>query len=162
MVVHGVGPTPADKFRLGDSVEEALVNVAGFLAQGMHEAVAYDACDENNWLESPGQRVVPFSASCGKMGQAYNHYAGSPADVARGIVCPELPEGTLMMGFTHATWAGAAPPLTTQASMRAIFRRPARKILALLWLRDERTLSASLLLFLSSSFSTCERPACVV
>merc|ERR1719410_485820 len=56
-----------------------LVNVAAFLAQTMSEAIAYNACDENNWsgqseADAVGGFAYAATNACGQYSQSYQDY----------------------------------------------------------------------------------------
>ena len=89
-------PTASDEVR----TQQALVNLAAFLAQSMKETIRYDACDENNWDSTNGYQI---SNSCGQLGQDYGNYDCEMA-------CPRDPT-MRATAVTHATWYGAPGPM---------------------------------------------------
>merc|ERR1712023_225845 len=105
MTVTGVGeyklvggPSQAD-------ANYALVNIAAFLAQSMHETIKYDACDENNWDQTSG---YTSANACGQLGQSYQDYK-CPAGEEH-MQCDVDPEME-MVATTNAKWYGAPGPL---------------------------------------------------
>jgi len=87
-------------------VKLALVNLAAFMGQSIHETIIYDACDENNWSkfdQGGGRSFYPISAPCGQGGQTY-------ADYSCDLECPQDNDMTFT-AKTHATWWGAPGPL---------------------------------------------------
>ncbi|MBX3251807.1 MAG: hypothetical protein KF901_31805 [Myxococcales bacterium] len=99
--------------------QQALVNLAAFLAQAMKETIRYDACDENNW-DATSQYAI--SNACGQLGQ---DYAGYDCEMA----CPRDPT-MAATAVTHATWYGAPGPL---------FCAPDATLVAAGLMRDGRT-----------------------
>eukprot|EP00658_Telonema_sp_P-2_P012330 TRINITY_DN1469_c0_g2_i1.p1 TRINITY_DN1469_c0_g2~~TRINITY_DN1469_c0_g2_i1.p1 ORF type:complete len:898 (+),score=114.66 TRINITY_DN1469_c0_g2_i1:98-2791(+) len=83
----------------------ALVNIAAFLAQSMHETIQYDACDENNWDSTSGYTAAN---ACGQLGQSYQDYNCSPEDAH--MQCEVDPDMEII-ATTHAKWYGAPAPL---------------------------------------------------
>ena len=120
MLNEGVGDA---KLWAGDGdATYALVNLAAFLAQSMHETIQYDACDENNWSDPNNfpdlDYAYPATAACGQANQDYSAYACSPEENAwaNGIDgqgdldCPVDP-AMQIRASTHAWWSGAPAPL---------------------------------------------------
>jgi hypothetical protein len=83
----------------------ALVNLAAFLAQSMHETIQYDACDENNWDSTSG---YTSANACGQLGQSYQDYQ-CPAGEEH-MACEVDPEMELVAS-TNAKWYGAPGPM---------------------------------------------------
>ena len=74
LMTTGVGAGEGNWFYIGDgtsanSLNYGLVNTAAFIAQGVVQAIGYDACDENSW-EMVNFRY-PVSNSCGQGGNNY-------------------------------------------------------------------------------------------
>jgi len=104
MIDVGVGQY---KLLAGDSdknAQYALVNIAAFLAQSMHETIQYDACDENNWDSTSGYTAAN---ACGQLGQSYQDYKCSPDE--EHMQCEVDPDMEMTAG-THAKWYGAPAP----------------------------------------------------
>merc|ERR1712072_1293705 len=83
----------------------ALVNIAAFLAQSMHETIQYDACDENNWDQTTS---YTSANACGQLGQSYQNY-NCPAGEEH-MQCDVDPDMELV-ATTHAKWYGAPGPM---------------------------------------------------
>ena len=58
MITQGFGNSTEDKLYVGPDIQpsdtmvdvnQAILNIAAFLGQGMQETIKYNACDENNW-----------------------------------------------------------------------------------------------------------------
>jgi len=77
-------------------------NIALFLSQALHEAIQYDACDENNWDQSASHGNYTAASACGQVGQSYQDYDCEDA-------CP-LDRNMVILGSTHASWYGAPAP----------------------------------------------------
>jgi len=91
----------------GQSKEDAnmaLVNLAAFLAQSMHETIKYDACDENNW-DTTTQYTT--ANACGQLGQSYQDYKCSAEEAH--MQCDVDTEMELV-ATTGAKWYGAPAP----------------------------------------------------
>lgn len=84
----------------------AIVNIAAFLAQSMHETIQYNACDENSWDLIAGR--YPLSNSCGQLGQSYQDYQ-CPAGEEH-MAC-EVDPTMELTATTNAKWYGAPAPL---------------------------------------------------
>jgi predicted chitinase len=105
MITMGLG-----KYRMlgGSSSKEthyALVNIAAFLAQSMHETIKYDACDENNWDSTHGYTAAN---ACGQLGQSYQDYSCSAEEAH--MQC-EVDPNMEVMAMSHAKWYGAPGPM---------------------------------------------------
>jgi hypothetical protein len=103
MIENGIG----DLKLLGDTqgAQYALVNIAAFLAQSMHETIQYDACDENNWDHTSGYTA---SNSCGQLGQSYQDYKCSAEEAH--MQCDVDPDMEII-ATTNSKWYGAPGPM---------------------------------------------------
>merc|ERR1719316_1798273 len=104
MTVTGVGEYKLVGGQSQEDANMALVNIAAFLAQSMHETIQYDACDENNWDSTSGYAA---SNACGQLGQSYQDYK-CPAGEEH-MACENDPTME-MVATTHAKWYGAPAP----------------------------------------------------
>jgi len=101
MTATGVGEYKLIGGLSDDDHRYALVNIAAFLAQSMHETIKYDACDENNWDQNSGYTAAN---ACGQLGQSYQDYK-CPAGEEH-MACEVDPEMELV-ATTNAKWYGA-------------------------------------------------------
>merc|ERR1740123_1502301 len=91
-----------------------LVNVAACVAQMMSEAIAYNACDENNWsgqsaADAVGGTAYTATNACGQYRQSYQNYQCSAEDDAMAggkMACDVDPEMTIR-ATTQALYPGA-------------------------------------------------------
>jgi len=125
MLIQGVGDLKL--WNGGTDIRYGLVGIASFLANAMHEAIQYNACDENNWSDmsvSQNHGGEPYAAvsACGQLGQSYQDYTASDEEdvlakstgvgeyAGQGMACTVDPDMELR-AHTHSTWYGAPAPL---------------------------------------------------
>eukprot|EP00656_Telonema_subtile_P030068 TRINITY_DN330_c0_g1_i1.p1 TRINITY_DN330_c0_g1~~TRINITY_DN330_c0_g1_i1.p1 ORF type:complete len:931 (+),score=199.88 TRINITY_DN330_c0_g1_i1:188-2980(+) len=104
MMTVGVGEYTMLAGEGDQAAKYALVNIAAFLAQSMHETIQYDACDENNWDSTSGYTAAN---ACGQLGQSYQNYQCSPDEAY--MQC-DVDPSMEVLATTHAKWYGAPAP----------------------------------------------------